>query len=649
MTVEEKRQILYAALLRHSPEAGSLRERVLDRLVLVALLESSQSQPMRVGEIQSQTLGAQQSPRLRTDVIKETLDRLMSFGKVDHTLLRTRHTYYLTDAGRSDTDEAAESAAQLFEPVLARMLQDTSTLCNERDGGIVCRTFISECFARFGQHIAKVVTGDFTNNQLIDAADIHGAFQAAISSVSLSDDAIQSLEMRCIRFLRSTERDDEELKFRLTQGYYVAQLLELDAHEFNPLSDDAFRDAVFYIDTNIILGSLLSDETAHLFYELVRICTQLGVDLWITRATINETRWVAAGRLEGLENVLATVPSELVKRTKDQFLDAFLEARRGNPEVTAKEFLTRFDEIPSHLATLGIELYDSTAEEIIGDRDVALECEIVRQAAVNTRGWGKSHQVCLHDVCHYLLIKTLRRNGHKAWFLTRDRTLSQAAVDLEKSQLPFCFPIVGFLQSVSPFLEAPAGQRPLVDLFSAILSGEIGDLSGESLFNLSELKIISEFHTDVFSTPVDQLVPAFDYVKSNVLGGRSYQRDDHTKVALELKKFLTSSREEKQKVLQAEALRQMNVAVDERAKRERAEQEATENQAEALRQTNVAAAERAKRERAEQEATENQAEVSRLEAKVQNAGWRQVADARREGRLLAGLAVLAARGASDRR
>ena len=251
---------------------------------------------MRVGEIQKLAHVEPMSPGLRTEVIQDTLDRLMSSNKVEHVLLKTKHAYYLTDTGRSDTDEAAESAVQLFEPVLSRMLQDTSALCNERDGAIVCRTFISECFARFGQQIAKAVTGEFTKKQLVDSADIQGAFQAAIRSVALSVEAIQSLEVRCIRFLRSTERDDEELKFRLTQGYYVAQLLGMNAYEFNPIADDAFREAIFYIDTNILVGRLLSDENARLFDELVRICKALEINLRVSRATINETRWVAAGR-----------------------------------------------------------------------------------------------------------------------------------------------------------------------------------------------------------------------------------------------------------------------------------------------------------------------------------------------------------------
>ena len=64
------------------------------------------------------------------------------------------------------------------------------------------------------------------------------------------------------------------------------------------------------------------------------------------------------------------MPSELVSKTRDEFLDAFLKIRNSSPEVTAEQFLARFDEIPNLLENLGIELDDRTAEEIIGDRDV---------------------------------------------------------------------------------------------------------------------------------------------------------------------------------------------------------------------------------------------------------------------------------------
>ena len=59
-----------------------------------------------------------------------------------------------------------------------------------------------------------------------------------------------------------------------------------------------------------------------------------------------------------------------------------------------------------------------------------------------------------------------------------------------------------------------------------------------------------------------------------------------------------------------------------------------------MRQKQVAVDERAKRELAERDSEDSQAEVSRLEAEVQKSDRRQVADARREGRLSAILAVV---------
>ena len=161
------------------------------------------------------------------------------------------------------------------------------------------------------------------------------------------------------------------------------------------------------------------------------------------------------------------------------------------------------------------------------------------------------------------------------------------------------------------------------------------------MFDLSELKLISEFHTDVLATPVDQIIPAFDYVKGKVLGGKPYRRDDQTKVALELKKFLTSSMEEKQRALHEAAHHQKGLAEAERAKRVRAEAdvEAKEGEVECLRREMEAG----KKERLSREkrAAENEREkLEQLEAEVQRAGRRGERKARAVRRLCGGVAVL---------
>ena len=574
MTTDEQRQILYAALLRYSPETGSLRERALDRFVLAALLGSSRSEPMTIEVVQQLTVLVPNSPGLRTDVIDDILARLTRSNRVDLVETSTGDRYFLTDLGRQHTDEAAESAAHLFRPVLDRMLRDTAGVFSPDVGEVVCRTFISECFARFGHQIAKAVTGDLEDDGSFGGADINGAFDAAIQDISLSEEAIRTLRARCNRFLRSMEPDDKDLRFRLAQSYYVVQLLELSPQDFNPLADDAFSGAVFFLDTNVVFDAVMSEDSSRRFRELVRASGSLGIELQVTVATLDEAISVASLRVEAIEKIVDTLPEEFLARTNDDFILAFRAARAVQPNITPTEFLAPFEQLPSLLRDLGIAIDDRHADEIAGAKDLAQECQIVSHAAEKHRGWPKNSAVSLHDVCHFFLVREQRQAGKKAWFLTRDHTLSHAAVQLAPGELPFCFPLVAFLQSVSPFLETPAARHSLVDVFSAVLDGEVADLSGSHLFDITELRLISELHTDVLSLPKEELVPAFDYVKSNLLKGRPYRREDHTEVALELKKFLTSSARDKQEALLAELEEQKCLVASSQDKLTNAEKEA---------------------------------------------------------------------------
>ena len=574
MTTDEQRQILYAALMRHSPEAGSLRERALDRFVLVALLGSSQSNPMTIEQVQGFTILVPNSPGLRSDVIDETLYRLVRDKKVEQVELAVENRYCLTDVGRHNTDEAAESAAELFRPVLDRMLRDTAGLFPRDHGETVCRTFISECFARFGHQIAKAVTGDLANDGMFGGADISGAFQAALETVAITEEAMQSLRARCYGFLKSKEPDDQTLKFRLAQSYYVVQLLELSPSDFNPLAEDAFQGAIFYLDTNVLLDGVMSEDAAHRFEEVVSASRSLGIELRVTRATLDEANSVAAHHLEAIDEVIERIPEKVLERSNDDFLWAYRAAKAKDKAMTPQKFMTRFEQLPAFLHEQNIVFEDTDAIEIVGDRDLSRECQIINDAAEATRGWGKNDDVRLHDACHFALVQDLRETTPKAWFLTKDRTLIYAAADLAPDELPFCFPMTGFLQSVSPFLETPAVRHSLVDVFSAVLDGEVGDLTGRSLYDTTELRLICELHADVLSVPVERLLPALDYVKRNLLSGKPYRRDDHTKVALELKKYLTASAREKQEALLARIAEEKNATAQERKKRTRAEQTA---------------------------------------------------------------------------
>ena len=145
-----------------------------------------------------------------------------------------------------------------------------------------------------------------------------------------------------------------------------------------------------------------------------------------------------------------------------------------------------------------------------------------------------------HDIAHYALVQDARLKEPKTWFLTHDRSMTGTAALLVKSdEHPFCFSMLGFLQAISPFVTSDSEQHSISDLFNLLLGDQF--VSHDKLFDIQELGLLSKMHEDVMSTPTEQLILAFDYVKSHILQGKQYTIEDYPRVALELKKFLTCS------------------------------------------------------------------------------------------------------------
>lgn len=547
----EKRQVIYASLMRYAPEATSLRERLLDRLVLAALIGSSQHHPFRIGDIRANILFAPSVSRIRTEVIQESLQRLLKAGMVQPTELKSRHAYYLTGAAATEIEQLVSSGEDLFAPVLSRMLENTAYLFPYEVGSSVCRAFLCECFARFGADIARTVTGELAAAELIQLADVEMAFEAATSAKDLSKDAADSLRSRCHQFLDSHHAEDVRLRFHLTQGFYFAQLLGLPGSTFNPLGEQAFAGSVLYLDTNVLIVGLLAAEAGdELFREMVAISKKIGATLRVTRATINETRRVAADRHHILCQLLEKLPVEVIQRTGDQFVTAFLEARELEPELTPEAFLEPFDHLSDTLSAIwGIEIDERVEDEMLGNKDLSRVGTALQHASLRFRKFEKSEAILRHDVSHYALVISERAANPKTWFLTRDRSVAHAALDLrEGDQQPFSFSLLGFLQAISPFVHSDGPERRFADLFSGLMQD--AHLPTETLFSPRELLVLLEMHNDVLSTPQTSLVEALDYVKTVVLRGEPYKGENCNKVALGLRTFLASSGDDRRRELE---------------------------------------------------------------------------------------------------
>lgn len=571
LSIDEQRELVYASLLRYTSETATLRERVLDRVVLGGLIGSSVDSPYRVGSIVSNLRLGENALTIRPETVQESLERLRTNEKIDRTVVRKGVAFYLREAGEEELLSVVSSSSADFREALGRMLKDTAHLVDFELASQICRNCILECFARFGRTIARTVTGRANPEDLPRLINTDAAFKAALGHNQLTAEAIESLKARCHSFLRSSDQRDFRVKFHLTQSYYFAQLLGFEDSVFNPLRDHVFANATIYLDTNVVIvGVLEVAEDVPILDELSRLTKRLGLSLAVTRATINEACRVSEKKVSEL-NRIAKLPTHLIECTDDHFVLAYLAAREKRPDVRAEEVVAPFGDLEELFTKKwNVSLDDRVEEDVLIDGRVGDVCKIIDEEAVKIRRGGKSLLVQRHDALHYYIIRNLRSAGGKAWFLSRDRTLLGAAARLAGPTEPqFCIGLIGFLHSISPFITTPEEEDTLATVLGHLVADQVFDVG--PVFEAAELALLAEFHEDVVATPPDQLLLALDFIKSTTLQGLPYSEADIPRVSLELRKFLSSSKDEQNRALQTDRARLAGLAETESQRRIEAE------------------------------------------------------------------------------
>jgi hypothetical protein len=202
--LDQQQQLVYASLMRFGSETISRRHRCLDHLVLNGLLGSSVKTAMKIGELQAKLHLGTHAPVLRPEILRETLLRLEQEGMVAFAVVKKKRLCYLTESGVQQMDSAVVSAESLFKPVLANLLANTQHLVPTDIGVKLCTDLLCEAFARCGLAIAKNFQG---RTAFPHSGDLAAAFDAAVSRWSISSEARQTLEVRCLALFKSRDLD----------------------------------------------------------------------------------------------------------------------------------------------------------------------------------------------------------------------------------------------------------------------------------------------------------------------------------------------------------------------------------------------------------------------------------------------------------
>lgn len=573
LSVETRRQIVYSSVLRFAPEAIPLRQRVLQHVVLGALVGSSEASPFRVETLLEHLSLENGQLGLRREVVEDAIAELVLSGRVvEHPSARGRPAYHLPPSTQSQLDATTSEVETLLSSAVQRHFKNLAGLVDDEVAARVFRRFVMECFARFGRTLALGVAGKVSNDKLLRSIDARDAALHALDAESVRRDQCDTLTARCVAFIRSSDPVDERLKFLLAQGYYFTQLLGVEEASFSPLAEHAFSGAVFYLDTNVLIAGLLPSEIdEEMLREVLTIARRIGIELRVTRATIEELHFVVTRRVPELRTILAVVPEEVLAKTNDQIVKAFLHARSVDVTITPDSFLNSLESLETKIKDeWHIAIDERTIDDLVGATDTKAISRVMQEEAVKVRGFEKNPVVLSHDVAHFVLIQNERQTNQLTWFLTRDSSLPTSAERLQSEKMPFCFSQIAMLQSISPYVISASEEHSFIDVFGSMMADQFA--SAGIVLEVDELMLLAEYHEDVMATPPDQLLMALDYVKSRTLHGRRYTEKEIPQVALELKKFLACDRETQIAALRGEQDRLLAVLKSEQRVRTDAEQ-----------------------------------------------------------------------------
>lgn len=564
VSIEEKQKSLYIALIRYSSDTQSLREKALDHLVLIGLQDVIESKAIRAGDLKKIIGKGIGSSGIRVDYVNEALLRLIDQGLVGTYNKKYRSVFFITDSGSEEVGKIGIASNEIVGPCIERMLIDFDCSNNKDVIAHASKVFIINCFVEYGQVMAKSMVSDYKVGDISTYINAEVSFNKATLNLALNEDERSSLYARCIGFLKSPDKRDQEVKFLLTQAYYLANVLEIGDGDFDPLAESTFRDAVVYLDSNVIFESLIINDDDNTIDDIVRLSNKLNITLTVTSETIDEINRVLDSKVRVIEKVLSSTIPELYSKNNDKIFSTFLSAREEDNSLTAREFIESIRDVKQRLIDKGISFIDTDLSQEVDQRELIDATKIVKDIALEERSLKKSINVARHDALHLLLVNKNRENSINSWFLTKDSTLNGVSKSIAGKK-SLIFSMGTFLQSISPFVEG-VEESSMYHLFSKVLEDKSSMQSVGNLFELSELKIIGEYHQDVMASNPEQLTLAFDYVKSTLLSDKEITDRNQHKVSLELKKFLQKSSEEQKEALENEALRQRDIAREAKSK-----------------------------------------------------------------------------------
>lgn len=548
----QKREFLFNIRLRFSPETQPIKNTAIDTIVEQILFGSDREEGLSLQQIQNIFSSASKGSFINQQDMYDSINRLERSKRVISQRRDIIELYKLSPEAKDEISHIQRDNEKRFKRVIDRLFRNAPEAPLSYAEAFF--KLLSLIFSNLGEEYVKVIKGDITGKDFLSYSNIYTMIKEVSRDFKLSN--IDFFESAVNSFFREIDPEYDYIKWSLAQNYYIAKVLGLDPKGFL-LSQEVFRHAIFYLDTNIIISALEPKDKCHQgFLVLNKACKQLGIELKVCQISINElNNWLIYQR--GLiEQVVDQIPEKISPKINSIFYDIYCEKKKPGESFEINELFNNFINPRLSLKNLfKIELEDDpwfdTArtewDTVKFARDLKSKYEIIRRSP-------KAFSTALHDAILLRWIQSERdeTNNDSYWLVTLDSTLPGSVPEKFTNQpVSLAITLDALLQWISPLAVGEYDQDSFALMLSEMIKNRV--LPQNKIFVLQDFLIFKEMNITCKELPVKDVEGCIQYIKKNI-GIIDYNKsEDREKLHHEMLKFFVSpDREYKQEIARLE-------------------------------------------------------------------------------------------------
>jgi len=370
---------------------------------------------------------------------------------------------------------------------------------------------LSQIFSRLGEAYVRVLKGESRMSDFVGPSTIEGIVRQVADRKPPA--TLKHLHTALLVFFAEDDPDFTAIKWNFAQNYYLARALGMDSSG-SLLSQEAFADAVFYLDTNVIIPAIEPRAGGHTSARvLLCACKQLNIELRACQISLDQLKNVTQHNVSILPLVTPQVPDEIIPRMRSVFFKLYYDALQQPGPVDFGALFGRFYSASEYLGAIGVDLCDDAWFTELGSSPEILDLVDALNASLAARHrkpkWKAS---AIHDVSLLRWVEKERQNGRaNSWLVTLDSSLSDTSW-VTTSPRPLAITLDALLQWISPMAASACGD--FEDSYAMAIKNLL--LPQETFFDTRDFLIFAELDWSCRELPAKDVENCILSIKTNL-------------------------------------------------------------------------------------------------------------------------------------